>query len=331
VWMTGDSTKGNTFGELARAIGERLSDRQLQLVATYYLGANAITRGEYRLTEELFQRVADWVADDPMERCGMTGFPAAISRAYIAWSLAERGDFLRAIATGREGIRIAERIDHPFTLTWACFGLVNSYLIKGDHEPALVILERMHGIVREWNLGVWSAFLPWAMGWAHLLSGRGPEALATLEQTVMTREARGIQNWHPFVLVHTAEACLAADRPINASEYAERALTLARERGEHGHEAYALRLLGEITALRDPAETETALRFYEEAVTLATELEMRPLVARCHLGLGKLYHRTDKREQAQDHLATATTMYREMGMTYWLEKAEAWVTEQEGH
>jgi hypothetical protein len=50
---------------------------------------------------------------------------------------------------------------------------------------------------------------------------------------------------------------------------------------------------------------------------------MRRLVAHCHLGLGKLYHRTDKREQAQEHLATATKMYREMGMTYWLEKAEA--------
>jgi hypothetical protein len=42
----------------------------------------------------------------------------------------------------------------------------------------------------------------------------------------------------------------------------------------------------------------------------------------CHLGLGKLYRRADKREHAQEHLATATTMYRGMGMTYWLEKAE---------
>ncbi len=50
---------------------------------------------------------------------------------------------------------------------------------------------------------------------------------------------------------------------------------------------------------------------------------MRPLVADCHLGLGKLYRRTGKREQAQEHLATATTMYREMGMTYWLEQVEA--------
>jgi hypothetical protein len=49
----------------------------------------------------------------------------------------------------------------------------------------------------------------------------------------------------------------------------------------------------------------------------------RPLVAHCHLGLGKLYRNTDRREQAREHLAAATTMYREMGMTYWLAKAEA--------
>jgi hypothetical protein len=50
---------------------------------------------------------------------------------------------------------------------------------------------------------------------------------------------------------------------------------------------------------------------------------MRPLVAHCHLGLGKLYRRTDKRKQAREHLARATTMYREMGMTYWRERVEA--------
>jgi len=50
---------------------------------------------------------------------------------------------------------------------------------------------------------------------------------------------------------------------------------------------------------------------------------MRPLIAHCHLGLGKLYRRTGQRERAQEHLITALTMYREMGMRYWLQKAES--------
>ena len=57
-------------------------------------------------------------------------------------------------------------------------------------------------------------------------------------------------------------------------------------------------------------------------MALAEPRRVRPLVAHCHLGLGKLDWRTGKREQAQEHLTTATTMYREMGMTYWLERAE---------
>jgi|SRR5262252_10398818 len=55
----------------------------------------------------------------------------------------------------------------------------------------------------------------------------------------------------------------------------------------------------------------------------AFDVELRPLIAHCHLGLGKLYRRTGMREQAQEHLITATTLYREMGMTYWLEKSES--------
>jgi hypothetical protein len=46
------------------------------------------------------------------------------------------------------------------------------------------------------------------------------------------------------------------------------------------------------------------------------------VVAHCHLGLSQLYRRTGKEDEAHEHLTTATTMYRKMGMTYWLEQAE---------
>ncbi len=50
---------------------------------------------------------------------------------------------------------------------------------------------------------------------------------------------------------------------------------------------------------------------------------MRPLVAHCHLGLGTLRRGTGNRDQAEKHLSTATTMYRTLDMTFWLEQAEA--------
>jgi hypothetical protein len=50
---------------------------------------------------------------------------------------------------------------------------------------------------------------------------------------------------------------------------------------------------------------------------------MRHLVAHCQLGLGRLCKRTGRHEHAREHLTMAMTMFREMGMTFWLEKAEA--------
>jgi hypothetical protein len=45
--------------------------------------------------------------------------------------------------------------------------------------------------------------------------------------------------------------------------------------------------------------------------------------AHCHLRLGELHARTDQREQAHKHLTTATRMYREMEMRFWIERARA--------
>ena len=112
-------------------------------------------------------------------------------------------------------------------------------------------------------------------------------------------------------------------RVQDAAAWATKAVEYARGRGERGFEAWALRLQAEIALAAQPPDVAAAEARYREAKALAGALEMRPLVAHCHFGLGKLYARTGKRAEARDHLTTATMMYREMGMTFWLEKAEA--------
>jgi tetratricopeptide (TPR) repeat protein len=122
--------------------------------------------------------------------------------------------------------------------------------------------------------------------------------------------------------VQLSEAYLLAGQVEDARACADRALTLTRKRGERGHEAWALRLLGEIAAHADPPDVKTAEEHYRQALARADELGMRPLIAHCHLGLGKLYRRLGKREPAQERLTTAATLYREMDMRFWLAKAE---------
>jgi tetratricopeptide (TPR) repeat protein len=116
---------------------------------------------------------------------------------------------------------------------------------------------------------------------------------------------------------------LLAGRRDAALAVARRALDLAHRQKERGHEAWVLRLLGELARQEDVPDVESAEEQYRQALALADELEMRPLVAHCHLGLGKLCRRTGDHAKAQEHLATAVTMYREMDMRFWLEQAEA--------
>jgi hypothetical protein len=84
-----------------------------------------------------------------------------------------------------------------------------------------------------------------------------------------------------------------------------------------------LHLLGDIATHPDRFDAASGEAHYRQALALAEPRSMRPLVAHCHLGLGKLYRRTGQREQAREHLTIATTMYREMDMRFWLEQAEA--------
>jgi tetratricopeptide (TPR) repeat protein len=121
---------------------------------------------------------------------------------------------------------------------------------------------------------------------------------------------------------YVSEAYLLAGRMQKAVQLAGHALDLARTHKERGHEAWALRLLGEIAAHQALPEIETAAQYYRQALALADELSMRPLVAHCHLGLGTLYARTGQREPARAELSTAIAMYRAMEMTFWLPLAE---------
>ena len=128
-------------------------------------------------------------------------------------------------------------------------------------------------------------------------------------------------------LATLAEGYEIAGRIDEAARLAEQALNLARQQGERGHEAWVLRVLGEIYSHRELGSVMDASGLYHRALALATELGMRPLVAHCHLGLGKLYRRTDRREQAHVHLTTATSMYLEMDLRFWLEQVETEVKE----
>jgi tetratricopeptide (TPR) repeat protein len=164
------------------------------------------------------------------------------------------------------------------------------------------------------------------LGYAYAMTGRLEEGIAHLRDAI-AEVAQGRRTGEAVFTTYLAGALLLARELGEAAALAERALVLSRERLEQATEARALRLLGEIAAQEPGCDRQAADRHYDDALSLAGELGLRPLVAHCHLGLGKLWRRAGDGQNGARHLATATEMFRELGMPFWHEKASAEASE----
>jgi len=318
LWWTGDYDGAVKVGQRELAIAAGFRNFALTVVASFRLGQVHHSLGDYpRAIGLLRQNVVALAGDLLDERCGMAGLPSVFSRSWLAACLAERGEFAEGIVQGEEGIRIAERADHPYTVIVACAGLGGLYLLKGDLQNAVSVLERGLVLDRVENIPLLFPLVAAPLGSAYALSGRTAEALPLLEEANEQAGSINLMANHSLRIARLGEAHLLAGRPERALQLAERALHLSREQKERGHEAYALRLLGDIESRADAPDAEKAEAYYRQALGLAEELGMRPLAAHCHLGLGHLYRRTGTRQHdAEESLTTAAGLARAMDMRF---------------
>jgi class 3 adenylate cyclase/tetratricopeptide (TPR) repeat protein len=284
-WIHGRYDDAAAAGERALAIGRRLSDLSLQVVTNLPLGLAYHTRGDYRRAMEYFRWNATHLEGDrARERFGMFVLPASFSLSFIAWALAELGEFAEGAAVGEEALRIAEVAEHPFSCGYAHLGLGVLFLRQGDVHRALRAFERALSAGAFAQSPVGYSYVAFHLGYAHALTGRTDEGIRILEQTVTLAESRRFVARHALRLAYLGEAYLIAGRADDAAATAGRALALAREHDERANQAYALRVLGEVDLRR--RKPEDALAHFRAALGLAEALEMRPLQAHCHRGVG---------------------------------------------
>lgn len=322
-WMSGEHGAALNEGDRALAMAEALEDPGLLVLIRTRLGEARHVRGDYREAAALFrQNIAALTGDRALERFGLLQPPAVHSRAWLVSSLTELGMFPEGRAVAAEGLAIARQLDEPVALSfaWAATGVLA--LQQGRHGEAIEALERALE-ERRGDIPPWLPRFTGALGLARAVSGDPARGLVLLDRALEQAVTIGVLGGRSPLLAWLAEARLLAGRDATALEAAEQAVALATRHGERGHLAWALRARAEAEARGRPDERETAARSYDEACALAGELEMRPLVAHCRLGLAKLYRSLGDRAKAEEPLTTARTMYREMDMGFWLEKAES--------
>ncbi len=321
-YLKGEPDRALEYGERCLQIGEARNDLALQALARRYMGHSYHAQGRYRLAEDVLRQniealeVAGDGALASQDELSYVG-----SCAWLAFSLAERGEFNQAQGYLAKAQRAADQTHHAYSqaIAWTLAGIV--WARRGHLEGAVPLLDRSLETCRDKHLPVWQPIPSACLGLTLAQLGRVAEGLPLLEEGVRQSEALGIRAYLALWTAQLGEGLLHARDVERARATAEQALALARAHGERGHEAWALRLLGDVLAQCDPPAITEAEGYYHQALELAEELGMRPLLARACLGLGRLHRRAGNSGAAQEPLTTAMTLLCEMDMRAWVEQA----------
>ena len=159
------------------------------------------------------------------------------------------------------------------------------------------------------------------LGAAYSLAGRSSDAISLLEEGAREGLAMGRMGGHSLIVVRLGEAYLLAGRLDEADDAARRALQMAREKSERGHEAYALHLLGNVVARRAQrtrgrrshvAQASRSPRALDAPAPGALPRESRP----ARVPGGRI-------ASARQLFDAGIAAFHELEMPFWLERAEA--------
>jgi tetratricopeptide (TPR) repeat protein len=324
LWWRGEHQQYVEIGHRELSIFAHFRNFPNQVVAYFLTGQAYHALGDYpRAIDFLQHNVGALEGNLLFERFDLPGLASVLSRAWWVWCLAEQGMFGEGASHGEDAVQIAEAGDHPYSLITACVGLGTLYLQQGEVPQAMAALERGVALSRAENLAQLFPLVAAPLGATYALAGRVVEAVALLEAAVEQAAALNFMGTHARRLAWLSETYLLAGRRNEAMHLAAQALDLARAHKERGHETWSLRLLGDIHALQEPPAVESAEAFYRQAVALAEELRMAPLLAHSLLGLGRLFARSGRPQEARADLSTAVDLFRAMEMRRWLPQAEA--------
>ncbi len=322
--IAGDPDGAVSYGRRALALPIVDVDPSIGAVAHYYLGAAYNKMGRYREAIEVLKRGLQGIRSELRhERFGTTLVLSVVCRSHLVQCLAATGEFDQGMLDGEEGIRIANEVEHPVSQIYANCSLGFLFLLRGECEKAVRLLELSLKICQSAGVPVYVPFVASRLGAAYAIDGRIADALPYLEQGVDSSASVGRVGFLSLSMVWLSEGYLLSGRFTEAGSIAQRALEFAKTHKERGHEAWALKILGDITAHSESCSDDESELYYRRALALANELGMRPLEAHCHASLARLKLAQGDPAAARKALCTAIGRYDYMKMRRWAVPARA--------
>ena len=314
-WVEGRNQKAILLGEKALTLAKKAEDISYQISTMLHMGIFYFTIGKYHEQIEFHQHVSRRLSGaDAFQRYGLASFPSAWSRSHSVLGMAELGQFDETDKIGGEALSIAEAVKNNFTFVITYSFIGTAYLIQGQLELALPLLEKGHDLCRRAQIPFMYPFVSGCLGSAYLLNNEPHRALDILKEGTKPSSLEGAV-WivHPLTIFADAYR-ISGDMEL-AKEVIARALSLADEREERGFEAWAKLVNAQIAY--DAGIPEVALEWYQKSLQQASDLTMLPLVAHCHKGLGNCHSVLRNENQATAEKESAIKIYRSLGMVHY--------------
>jgi tetratricopeptide (TPR) repeat protein len=322
AWLTADHEYGLESGRRAVALADATDDFGLQIASRMRLAQIHYALGDcaasIRVSEDILGRLD---ASHEREHFSLPGAAPIWARTWLAFALAEIGDFARAETMAAEALAMAEPAGHSYSILFSAGALALVWLQQDHVARAVPLIERVYTVCETCSFTSAIAWITSALSAGYAASGRAGETRERLATAIEQSAANSILWSHSAAVMTLANELLLSGEADAAFAPASEAVRCARERGERSVEAQALRVLAAVLeALGRDAEAEDA---YSQALARAEAGGLRPLQARCVLARGALRRRVNRLESAYTDLALANKLCRALGLGHLVSQIDA--------
>jgi class 3 adenylate cyclase/tetratricopeptide (TPR) repeat protein len=285
-WQAGEHDKAIRLGEEGIALAEAAGDFSARVTTMQHLGLPLMAVGRFEQQIAIHREVAGLlVGEKTLHHHGMSGYPAAITRGFLAWGLAETGRFDEALKWAHEGVAISHQVDSAMSQVWVTDYLALTHVLCDEPETACALMHPNLELCKNAEVRLLFPLTAGILGLALAGCGRADEAISLFEQALDPERLRHHPEGSGYPLVWHALVLSAAGMTQAALDQLDRANEIATAQGERSHRAWALFARGEVMRAGG-AQSALPEASYREALAIAETCAMQTLLRKCHNRLG---------------------------------------------
>ena len=319
--MRGDALQGMKYAESCFEQAEKIQDIELMAPTGFDLCSSYNMVSEYLKVVEVAPRILALLEKTQRESESFgRGFNIySTLLATCGQATAWLGNLEEGKALCDKGLRYALEINDLYSLVLTEFYYGYVCNLKGEGKDGIKHCQNAIKYAEEAQILIMLGLLWTGVGWGYYLLGELETALEHADKALKI-QTDGI----PFKLSITYWLLCIVHIDLgnleDARNWGEKCLKLSQEYSEADTEALSHILLGRILGKVDPSQSGKAEEYILHGIKILDEWNMKAFLSEGYFFLGELYADTGQKEKALEHLKKAETMFKEMGMDYWLRR-----------